>query len=147
MTIDRNWEAADSEQEQAPAEWFPNPIPVKITETLTETVAPESTAWLFWNVAQGPTLAGGGAVQPTQLCPHRYHRYKAKFVFNIPAATTVYIAKTPDPLMSGALGTTYQLITGQQMPDYDGQQAVYAVYLGTGPVTVSVMDEGYKEVQ
>jgi hypothetical protein len=24
---------------------------------------------------------------------------------------------------------------------------VYAVYTGTGPVTVSVMDEGFKEVQ
>jgi hypothetical protein len=147
MSIERGWEDADQEQEQNATTWFPEAIPVKITETLTENVAPEATSWNSYSIAQAPQLAGTGGTQPTQLCPHRYHRYKAKFIFNIPAATTVYIARVPDYLMSGAFGNAFALTTGQNLPDYDGQQAMYAIYTGTGPVTVSVMDEGFKEVQ
>ena len=147
MTIEQGWEDADSQQDQGAPTWFPEAIPVRITETLSENVAPEATSWNSYTVAAAPNAAGTGAQAPTQLCPHRYHRYKAKFVFNIPATTTVYIARVQDSLMSNAFGNAFQLTTGQNLPDYDGQQAVYAVFTGTGPVTVSVMDEGFKEVQ
>jgi hypothetical protein len=147
MSIEQGWEDADQQQDQGAPTWFPEAIPVKVMATETENVAPEATSWNSFGIAQAPQQAGTGAAQPTQICPHRYHRYKAKFVFNIPAGTTVYIARVQDYLMSGAYGNAFALITGQNLPDYDGQQAVYAVYTGTGPVTVSVMDEGFKEVQ
>jgi hypothetical protein len=138
VSIEQGWEDADQSQDQGAPTWFPEAIPVKVIATETGN---------SFGIAQAPQVGGTGAAQPTQICPHRYHRYKAKFVFNIPAATTVYIARVQDYLMSGAYGNAFALTTSQNLPDYDGQQAVYAVYTGTGPVTVSVMDEGFKEVQ
>jgi hypothetical protein len=128
MTIESGWENADDEQEQNATTWFPEAIPVRITETLTENVAPEATSWLIFPIAQAPQASGTGASQPTQLCPHRYHRHKAKFVCNIPGGTTVYLSRVVDYLMSGALANLFQVTGGQQLPDYDGQQALYAVY-------------------
>jgi hypothetical protein len=132
MTIEQGWENADDAQDQGAPTWFPQPIPVKIVEALTENVAPESTSWLVFPIAAAPQLSGGGSNQPTQLCPHRYHRYKAKFVCNIPGGYTVYVSRVVDYLMSGALANQFQLINGQNLPDYDGQQALYAVYANTG---------------
>jgi hypothetical protein len=134
MTIEQGWEGADNQQDQGAPTWFPEAIPVKITETLTENVAPESTSWLTFPIASAPQASGAGASQPTQLCPHRYHRYKAKFVCNIPPGTVVYLSRVVDYLMSGALANQFILSQGQQLPDYDGQQALYAVY---GTVTIA----------
>jgi hypothetical protein len=128
MTIEQGWEDSDNQQDQGAPTWFPEAIPVKITETLTENVAPEATSWLTFPIALGPQIGGGGASQPTQLCPHRYHRYKAKFVCNIPGGTVVYLSRVIDYLMSGALANQFQLASGQNLPDYDGQQALYSVY-------------------
>jgi hypothetical protein len=132
MTIEQGWEGADNQQDQGAPAWFPEAIPVKITETLTENVAPESTSWLVFPIASAPQASGAGASQPTQLCPHRYHRYKAKFVCNIPGGCTVYLSRVSDYLMSGAVANQFVLTAGQQLPDYDGQQALYAVYANTG---------------
>lgn len=129
MSIEQGWEDADQSQDQGAPTWFPEAIPVKITETLTENVAPEATSWLTFPIALAPNAAGTGTQQPTQLCPHRYHRYKAKFICNIPGGVTVYLSRVIDYLMSGALANQFTLTTGQTLPDYDGQQAVYAVYV------------------
>lgn len=127
--------------------------PVRVEFEQTQRVAPETASWSFFQVSIALAVGGTGSFQPTQICPHRYHRYKAKFLWTIPANTTVYLDRVPDRLMSGALGTTFQVTTGATglvsasvLPDYDGQQPLYAVATNAG-VTVSVMDESYKAVQ
>lgn len=142
MTIEQGWEEAGEGFRGGGEYPYPQPVPVTITDVQEQRVAPEATSWNTVNVQQV-----GVASNPSQLCPHAYHRYKMKTVWTIPAATTVYISRVPDHLMSGALSNLFKLTTGQQLPDYDGQQPVYALYSGTGPVSVSVMDETYKTVQ
>ena len=62
-------------QEQNPmlGEMPHHPLHVKVVDTQSQNVAAEFTAWS----TQFPVVAGGGVA--TQLCPHRYHRLKAKF--------------------------------------------------------------------
>jgi len=129
------------EQEQGPEQWFPNPVPVTVVETVTKQLAPDSTAWNTFNVPAAPAYI--------QICPHRYNRYKAKFNVNIPATTTLLLAKTQDPLSSGstALWSMTNTSVPGTIPDYDGMQPLYASFTGTGPVTIAVMDEGFKPVQ
>lgn len=150
--LEQEWiDAADYEQEQGPDAWSEmRPIPVTIDRTENERVAPETVALTSWPVGtSGPTGSG-----PTQICPHNYHRYKAKFTWVIPANTTVFIATDPTKLSSNAFGVAYQITVGataitnstQIMPEYDGQKPLYAVANNPG-VVVSVLDEGYKTVQ
>lgn len=150
MTIQQDWEEADEYQEQDPSSYRENQNvrPVKVEFAETQNVAPESTAWMTWQVA-----VLGVNTQPSQICTHKYHRHKAKFLWTIPANTTVYIDRVPDRLTSNALATTFTITTGATglqsasvLPEYDGQQAVYAIANNPG-VSVSVMDESYKKVQ
>lgn len=121
--------------------------PVKVEFEETQQVAPEFGALATWPVTQA------GSSQPTQLCPHRYHRYKCKFAVTIPANTVLYLATKPDPLNSLTPGATansgflFSLVAGQSIPDWEGQQPLYAVFTGTGPVSVAVMDMSYGKVQ
>lgn len=120
----------------------PKPIDVRVVYTESENVAAEFTALQTWPVP----LAGSG--QPVQVCPHRYHRYKAKFTLTVPAATTLYLATKPDPLNVAVPSVfQYAIGPGQSVPDYEGQQPLYAVFTGTGPVNISVMDMSYGKVQ
>jgi hypothetical protein len=116
-------------QEQNPmlGEMPHHPLHVKVVDTQAQNVAAEFTAWS----TQFPVVAGGGVA--TQLCPHRYHRLKAKFNWYIPPGITVWIANKPDPLSSPTpANSQYQLTsTNGDQPDYDGQQPMYAVYTGT----------------
>lgn len=151
MSIERAWEESYNRTENDPGTLEYDRIrPVKVEFEQTERVAPDSTSWLQFGIA---FLGSGGSLQPTQVCPHRYHRYKAKFLFTGPAAAIIYVARIPDTLMSGALGTTFSITIGAGgavsaplMQEYDGQQPVYMIASVTG-VSVSVMDEGYKPVQ
>jgi hypothetical protein len=155
MTLPQNWEDSYYDQEEAPDAWAElQPVPVEIKRTEIEQVAPESTSWMFYNIPLAPALAGTGALQPVQICTHKYHRHKAKFLWTIPANCVIYLDRVQDRLMANALGTTFQIITGATaitssaviLPEYDGQQALYAVATVAG-ATVSVMDESYKTVQ
>ena len=150
MTLDQAWvEGPSHETDQTPpdiAGLYPEkPVHVKVVDTATERVAPEFTGMATWNVQ----LAGSG--NPTQLLQRRYHRYKAKMVWNIPAATTVWLDNKPDSLSNPQPPATKASFTGPLtawvMPEYDGQQPLYAVFTGTGPVTVTVIDESYGTVQ
>lgn len=150
MTIQQDWEESDEYQDQEASSYRENVNvrPVKVEFEQTQNVAPESTAWMAWAIA----VIGVG-LQPTQICSHKYHRYKAKFLWTIPANTIVYLDRVADRLMSGALGTTFNIATGAAaiqssviLPDYDGQQPLYAIANGPG-VFVSVMDESFKAVQ
>lgn len=147
MTIEQGWEDSYEETDQEVPDEFHEIKPVKVEFEETQRVAPESTSWMTWNI----TLIGSGP--PTQICTHKYHRYKAKFLWTIPANTTVYIDRVQDRLTSGALGTTFTITTGAAgiqsavvLPEYDGQQAIYAIATQPG-VSVAVMDEAYKAVQ
>lgn len=137
------WSAADNlEQEQSAETWEPQSVPVKVMDMVSKNLAPDSTAFTSWNIPALPAYI--------QICPHRYQRYKAKFCVNIPAATTLLIAKTPEALTGGSTITTFQITNTSvpgTIPDYDGMQPLYAAFTGTGPVTISVMDEGFKPVQ
>lgn len=118
------------------------PVHVKVTDTQSQRVAAEFTAMNSFTISQA------GVTQATQIVPHKYHRYKAKFIWTIPASTTVFVSNRQDPLNNpNPPSTIFQLVNGQNMPDYDGQQPLYAVFTGSGPVTVSVMDETYGPVQ
>lgn len=149
MTIEQGWENAEWEQDQEAGEWgHEQAVPVKVEFEQTQQVAPESTAWMYW-----PVAIVGQSDRATQLVPHRYHRYKAKMLWTVPAGVTVYIDQDNSRLTSNSFGTTFQFtapaagFTSQQvLPDYDGQQPVYAMASGAG-VSVAVMDESYKEVQ
>lgn len=113
------------------------PIPVKIAFNETERVAPEAAAHMTWQLTAG---------QPIRICPHAYHRYKAKFNVIYPAtgfATGIMLNKLQDPLT----GTNPQgSLWGNTLPDYEGQQPLYAVAIG-GAATISVIDMTYKVVQ
>lgn len=150
MSIEQSWEDASYEQVQAPDDWSElSPIPVRVEHTDSERVAPEMGALTSWQIA-----VIGVSAQPTQLCPHRYHRYKAKFTWTIPANCIVYISTDASKLMSNAFGLAYQIITGAAaivnstviMPEWDCQKPLYAIATVAG-AQCSVMDEGYNVVQ
>jgi hypothetical protein len=150
VTLDQEWtEGPTHSQDQTPPDimgLYPeHPIHVKVVDTQNERVAPEFTAWETWSVIQA------GAGNATQLCQRRYHRYKAKLIWNIPAATTVWLDNKPDsltnPIPPATKGSLTGPLTSWTMPDYDGQQPLYATFTGTGPVTVLVIDESYGTVQ
>jgi hypothetical protein len=147
MSIESGWEHDTQGTDQGAEEWFPKAIPVRIEHSESENVSPGSASWMTYSVVSGTQITGGGGLRPTQVLTHKYHRYKAKFVMTVPAATLVYVSNNENTLMSNALGTAFVLGPGQVMPDYDAQQPVYMVFTGTGPVTVSVLDESYKNVQ
>jgi len=149
MTLDQAWaEPPSATQDQDPglAGLSPeHPVHVKVVDVASQRVAPEFTGWDTWTIVQ----AGTGP--PTQLCQHRYHRYKAKIIWNIPAATTVWLDNTPNGISNPVPPATKAQLTGPLtawvMPDYDGQQPLYATWTGTGPVTAVVIDESYGTVQ
>jgi hypothetical protein len=151
MTVDQNWtespfvegESTYAQEENPMLGEMPNhPLHVKVVDTQTQQVAPEFAALSTWQ----PIVAGTGVA--TQILPHRYHRHKAKFVWNIPANTIVYVSNKPDALSSpNPPATVYQITTGQNQPNWESQQPMYAVYTGTGPVSVAVVDESYGTVQ
>lgn len=150
MTVEQGWQEsyAGADNEPVAGDDFHRIKPVKVEFTQDIRVAPDSTAWTAFSIA-----VLGQATEPTQVCPHKYHRYKAKFLFTGPAAAVIYVARNRDQLTSGALGTTYSITIGAGgatsqplMQEYDGQQAVYMAASVAG-VSVSVMDEGYKPVQ
>lgn len=138
MSIEQGWEDADDSQEQSAESWFPQPIPVKIQRDETENVAPGSASWMSYQVASAAQIGGGGGIRPTQLCTHKYHRYKAKFLSSIPAGITVYLANSENALMGGSFGFAYAVGAGQNIPEYDAQQPLYAVYTGTATGSQSV---------
>jgi len=117
-------------------------VPVKVVFDENEQIPPEFAAWSTWPIQ----VAGNG--QATQLCPRRYHRYKAKMTVTIPTGgATVTIANKPDPLSTSnpqgwQLTYTAGIFT---LPEYDAQQPVYAVASVAG-VIISVLDESYGTV-
>jgi hypothetical protein len=158
VSIEQGWEEASDEQVQEPEGWSQkHPIQVEIANSQVQEVAPEATAWSNLAIPQVPVVAGTGASQPAQLCPHAYHRYKAKFLWFIPSTVTlpvtVYLSKNKDVLMGGSTANVYQFTVTTAIansfplvPDYDGQQPLYAMASQPG-TTVSVMDEIFKRVQ
>lgn len=147
MTVDYGWEEADEEQDQDPEGEWRQEQPILVESVQSQRVAPESTSWNHYNI---PVI--GSTLQPAQICTHKYHRYKAKFTGFIPANVNVYFDRVPDRLMSGALGATFRVNGGTGglayniIPDYDGQQPLYAIADGAGAF-IDVMDESYKAVQ
>lgn len=143
------WLDDDGQDEYADEqEGYYQPHPVRVEMEATQRVAPESTSWLSYVV---PLF--GQTPRPLQLLPHKYHRYKAKFLWTATAASVVFISRTEDALMGNALGNIFQMTIGAAtvnsipiLPDYDGQQPLYCVCT-VGGVIVSVMDESYKAVQ
>jgi hypothetical protein len=252
-TLDADWtESPFSEGEYAQdenpmlGEMPHHPLHVKVVDAATQTTAPEFAAWTNVGIA----VAGVGL--PTQLCPHKYHREKAKFVVNwgnpsvtqngvitaavpgfvyigtgspvgqvgasqyltgfsvelagpdanpvtftvsgtatpsayiLPAGQTqmtvtfptpvltntttprvswtatatqtgeidlygtnapiLYIANKQAPLTSGALQNVFFIQPGQMIPDYEGQQEVWAICSQAG-VEVNILDMTYGTVQ
>lgn len=117
------------EQDQHPmlGEMPEHPLHVKVVATANEEVAPEHAALTTF------PLPLAGTANPVQICPHRYHRMKAKFQCLVGLGYTVWLAHKPDALSTPTPATTnYQVVNGMSLPDYDGQQPLYAVYTGTG---------------
>jgi len=151
--IQEEW--LESGQETGPPDAWAEmrPIPVKVQHDESELVSPQATSFNSYAIPLAPTVGGTGTLQPLQVCPHRYRRYKAKFLFTATGAVTIYVDKVIDRLMSNALGATFQIVipaaltqSTQLMPEYDGEQPLYMVANAPG-ASVSVMDEGYKTVQ
>lgn len=149
MTLDQSWtEPPSFSQDQTPPDivglYKEHPLHVSVVATETENVAPEFAGWQTWL----PILAGSG--NPTQLLQRRIKRFKAYMIFTIPASTTVYLNHRPDELSNPVPpSTTAQLtgpLTAYVFPNYEAQLPVYAVYTGTGPVSVLVLDESYGEI-
>jgi hypothetical protein len=146
VTLPYDFEDSSEEQDQT-AEYGSkmSPVPVRIMFDENQQVSPQFCSWMTFPIGQT------GVSPATQICTHRYHRYKAKFIVNFPGAGTLYIARVPDYLNTGATGNAFALtvaaaITGNLLPDYDGEQPVYAIASIAG-VSISVMDESYGTVQ
>lgn len=142
MTVPYDFEEAGREDDQGPERWSEvDPIPVKVMFNEVEVVAPAFTAWTSFTIQAGSI--------PVKICPHRYHREKARFLVTFAAASTskLYIARVQDYLSSLSVANAFLVTLGQNIPDYEGQQQVFAIVIGPDPVTVSVMDMGHGEVQ
>ena len=140
-------EGAYQEQVQGPDEWSHiHPIPVRIVRTETLKVAPAFSSWTTYTIT--PAIAGV-VPQPVMICPHRYHREKAKFLVTFAAASSskLYLARTQDYLSSAAVANAFVVSLGQFIPEYEGQQPIWAIVIGPDPVIVSVLDQGYGTVQ
>jgi hypothetical protein len=140
-------EGAGLAQQQGPDEWSHiQPIPVRVMFNETEVLAPAFSSWTSFVIQP---FGSGQAVRPTRICPHRYHREKAKFLVTFAAASTskLYLARTEDYLSSLSVANAFLVTLGQNIPEYEGQQPVYAIVVGPDPITVSVLDQGHGEVQ
>jgi FtsH-binding integral membrane protein len=125
-----------------------HPIHVKVVDTQSENVAAEFAALTTYQIVQ----AGTGL--PTQIFPHRYHRYKGYIVITAVAANGVlYLANKPDTI-SGPTPppTVFQIPVTTTMalpfvlPVYEAQQPIYAAASVAG-VAVGIIDETYGTVQ
>jgi hypothetical protein len=139
-------------EEETGTRYDPEPgVPVRLIES-PERNAPEFTGWLTVTIQQAGTITASPYC--VQLLNRRYRRFKAKFgqlVF--PAGTTAVIfSNKPDPLtLAVPMGFTVvnpsgaaAAIQNPGLPDYDGEQALYAVAIG-GIATLSLFDEQYGE--
>lgn len=151
MTIQQDWVEQGRDYEEHgvnAADWSePQPIPVKVARDENEQISPEFANCMTWPV----TTFANTPIKPTQICPHRYHRYKAK-LWCIPGtgATGVILNSKPDALMQpNPQGATFTFPASPvpfALPEYDAQRPLYAMAIG-GPVTISVIDEAYGTVQ
>jgi hypothetical protein len=113
------------------------PIPVV---NLSRREAPEFGSTMTWSVPQS------GIGQPVQILTRRIRRYKAKIlVAALGGATSVMFNSNLDRLSLGVMQGFTVIIVGL-IPDWESQQPLYAVAIGGGPATISVIDESYAEV-
>lgn len=154
--LEEQWVHAAEQQDEGAAPWAEmQPIPVHIKRTEVEQTAPAGASLISVQIPLIPALAGTGGVQPATLCPHNYHRYKAKFTWTIPANCTIYVATVKDHLTSGAVANLAQIIVGATaittsqsglFPDWECAKPLYAMATVAG-AQCSVVDENYKVVQ
>lgn len=124
-----------------------NAVPVHVTATDSERVAPQFANLMTWTISQ---LGAAQGSQPTytQILQKRQGRYKAKFSVALGTATAIWVNTDPSKLMGGASPTGF-LVTasGNSIPDYDAERELYAVAIGGANATISVMDESYGQQQ
>lgn len=170
MTLDRGWiDEPFTEQNESPnlGEMPEHPVHVKVTNTQTQRVAAEFSAWQRFII---PTVGGS----PVQLCPHRYHRLKAIFTIDVIQNGVLFLGNQPDVLAgttnNGTLGSStllsqpanvwsFSILTHASapystgtvsgaIPDYEAMQPLYAIWSGTyGALAINVLDMTYGTVQ
>jgi hypothetical protein len=124
-----------------------NAVPVHVTATDSERVAPQFANLNTFTIAQ---LGASQGSQPTYtpILQKRQGRYKAKFSVALGTATAIWLNTDPSKLMGGSSPTGFLVTTsGNSIPDYDSERELYAVAVGGANATISVMDESYGQQQ
>lgn len=118
-------------------EWEAEPILTKSVDAAP--ASPEFSSCMTWNIPQA------GVGQPVQILQRRVRREKAKLILvNLGTATGVMVNNTLAPLQGAApQGATILALT--YLIEWESQQPCYAIAIGGGPVTISVIDEAYAD--
>jgi hypothetical protein len=112
--------------------------PVRVTE-VSERAAPEYGATMTWLIPQ--TTAG----TPVQILTRRLRRHKAKLIITgLGGATSVVFSSVIDRLQ-GATPQGFTVNVVGALPDWESQQPLYAIAVGGGPASISIIDESYAE--
>jgi hypothetical protein len=119
-----------------------NPSPVRVHVIKDSTQITSYTAdYGGYQTYSIPQSTGGVATQILQRRPKR-HRALIEIV-SLGGATGVVFNKSPDPLLvpNGPFGYTLEAISTTR--EIKNQEPLYAVSLGGGPATISVLDESW----
>lgn len=112
------------------------PIPVK---EMTESAAPEYGACMTWPIPQ--TTAG----TPVQILTRRLRRHKAKLIVTALGGATSVVFNSVIDRLQGATPQGFTVSVVGFLPDWESQQPLYAIAIGGGPASISVLDETYAE--
>jgi hypothetical protein len=112
--------------------------PVRVTE-VSERAAPEYGSCMTWPIPQTTTGT------PVLILNRRLRRHKAKLnITALGGATSVVFNSVIDRLQ-GATPQGYTISVVGVLPDWESQQPLYAIAVGGGPASISVIDESYAE--
>jgi hypothetical protein len=146
MTLPGQWPPDPGEQyeEMMTEQLEPAVVNVRVMHDETIRVPPEFASCVTFPV---PVV---GAGSPVQILQRRYHRYKAKFLVNFPAAGTLYIntkfeqltLPSPQGIQVVSAGALNNFI----FPEYESMQPMWVIGSIAG-ITIGVMDESYGQVQ
>jgi len=112
--------------------------PIRVVE-VSQRAAPEYGACMTWPIPQ--TTAG----TPVQILTRRLRRHKAKLTITALGGATSVVFNSVIDRLQGATPQGFTAIVVGNLPDWESQQPLYAIAIGGGPASISVLDETYAE--
>jgi hypothetical protein len=112
--------------------------PIRVAE-VSQRAAPEYGATMTWLI---PQISAG---TPVQILTRRLRRHKAKLTVTALGGATSLVFSAIIDRLQGAVPQGFTWVGTGNLPDWESQQPLYAIAVGGGPASISVIDESYGE--